>query len=510
MIRVILVFKAPCFFLRCCNPGTRVGENTGISLQERDWCQTVTMTKTETKQDPKYFPVANPTVPFWHSEEDPFRNLRSTPSLPVETDILIIGGGYTGAAVGYWTYKTAGNNPPNILLVESRYLASGATGRNGGHLKPDYYREYLKFEKEFGIEDAASIGNFEHEHLGALKSAIEELNIDCDFVLTRACNVHLTKNAIAGCFKAMDALRKNPYSKVLKDIQVQTGKNAEITSVCEDSPVSLTFTAGHLWPYKLVKGFLQYCVNKGMNVQTYTTVTGIEKQDDGSYIVKTNRGTVKTKKVVLATNAYTATLAPEFENKIVPVKGTCSHIKVTDKHEFAPYLSNTYGICRDFSNHEYLINRPDGSIIVGGAKPYYLKDKDSWYKNVDDSTLFDGDVEGWYKTFMQKNFYTWKNHETEVDYLWTGILGYSADALPWVGESPESQNKYIIGGFNGHGMPRIFLSAKAIAEMMLNNIPVEMTEIPKPFMLTPERLHKTKNNILKDTGYLALKREQKL
>ncbi|KAG0688062.1 hypothetical protein C6P40_001460 [Pichia californica] len=460
---------------------------------------------------PQYFPVANPTVSFWHSEkDDEFKNIRTTPELPSETDILIIGGGYAGAAVGYWTYHEAGENPPKITLVESRFLASGATGRNGGHLKPDYYREYLKFEKDLGLKEAASIGNFEHDHLSALKQAIEELNIDCDFVLTRACNVHLTKKSVASCLKAMDALRKNPYSKVLDDIQVQIGKNAEITSICEDSPVSLTFTAGQLWPYKMVKGFLKYCIEKGMNVQTYTTVTKVEKQKDDTYIVTTNRGIIKTKKVVMATNAYTATLVPEFEDKIVPVKGTCSHIKVTDKHEHSPYLSNTYGICRDFSNHEYLINRPDGTIIVGGAKPYYLADKDSWYKNVDDSTLFKGDVKGWYSKFMQKNFYTWKNFETEVDYLWTGILGYSVDALPWIGEMPGSPNKYIVSGFHGHGMPRIFLSAKAIAEMMLNDIPVEMTGIPKPFMLNAERLAKAKNNILEETGYTKLSREQKL
>ena len=471
---------------------------------------------------PQYFPVDDPTVPYWHSEEDEFRNIRSTPDLPQETDILIIGGGYAGAATAYWTYKLSeeeegegkeGKTPPKILLVESRYIASGATGRNGGHLKPDYYREYLKFEKDLGMEQAASIGNFEYDHIAALKKAFEDEKIDCDLVLTRACNVHLTENAVNGCLKAMDALKKNPYSKVLNDIQVQTGKNAQITSICENSSVSLTFTAGHLWPYKMVKGFLKFGIKRGLNIQTYTTVIDIKKlNEDNGFIVKTNRGDIKCKKVVLATNAYTATLAPEFEDKIVPVKGTCSHIKVTNKHKFAPYLSNTYGICRDFSNHEYLINRPDGGVIVGGAKPFYLKDKDEWYKNADDSKVFPkhNEIKDFYKSFMQKNFYTWKDYETEVDYLWTGILGYSVDALPWIGEIPNCKNKYLLGGFHGHGMPRIFLSAKAIAEMMLKNIPVTETNIPKPFMLTSDRLDKAKNTILRDTGYLALTREQKL
>lgn len=459
---------------------------------------------------PQYFPVENPTVPFWHSEEDDFRNIRTTKDLPLETDVLIIGAGYAGASVGHWLYEQSESNNLKILLVESRFISSGATGRNGGHLKPDYYREYLSFEKRYGKEDAAAIGNFEYNHISALKKVIEENKIDCDFVLTRACNVHLTESAVKGCLKGIEALKKNPFTKVLDDIQLIEGKNAEVTSVCDKSSVSVTFSAGQLWPYKLVKGLLQKCITKGMNVQTYTTVRKIEKQEDGSYIVKTTRGDVKAKKVVLATNAYSATLAPEFSDKIVPVKGTCSHIKVTEKHDYAPYLTNTYGINRDFTNHEYLINRPDGSIIVGGAKPLFLKDKDSWYDNIDDSTLFKGDVKSFYQTFMQNNFYTWENFETEVDYLWTGILGYSVDSVPWVGEVPNSPNKYILGGFHGHGMPRVFLCAKAISEMILKNIAVQDTDIPKPFMLTEQRLKTTKNNILRDTGYTALVRESNL
>ncbi|GME75044.1 unnamed protein product [Ambrosiozyma monospora] len=395
-------------------------------------------------------------------------------------------------------------------MVEARYVCSGATGRNGGHLKPDYYREYLKFEKLYGSKDAASIGNFEKKHLSEVKKVVEDLNIDCDFVLTRACNVHLTEGAVAGCKKAYAALKQNPYSEALDDIQVQEGANAEVTSICDISPISFTFTAGQLWPYKFIKGLLKFCLDQGLNLQTYTPVSNIKKLDDGSYLVETSRGSVHAKKVVLATNAYTAGIVPEFEDKIVPVKGTCSHIKVTDNHDYAPYLSNTYGICRNFSEHEYLINRPDGGVIVGGAKPFYLKDKDAWYKNVDDSTLFKGDVKGFYSDFMQKHFYTWKPFKTEVDYLWTGILGYSVDALPFVGEVPGSKNQFILAGFHGHGMPRVFLSAKAISEMILQGAPVQETEIPKPFMLTKERFDTVVNNVLEEAGYYQYHSKPKL
>ncbi|KAG7843768.1 hypothetical protein KL941_004750 [Ogataea angusta] len=449
----------------------------------------------------KPFPVSDPTDSFWHSESDSFIYTRTTSDLPTETDVLIVGAGYAGAASAYWLYKQSQTCSLDVLMLEARTVCSGATGRNGGHLKPDYYREYLKFERLYGQKGAAEIGNFEHEHISAIKNVVEDLNIDCDLVLTRACNVHLTDGAVDGCIKAIDALKKNPYSTILDDIQVLEENNARVVSQFPTSSLAVTFTAGHLWPYKFVKGLLQFCLEKGLNLQTNTCVENIETLEDGFHLIRTARGSVKARKIILATNAYTSAIAPEFDDRIVPVKGTCSHIKFAADNEYTPYLNYTYGICRDFSEHEYLINRPDGSTNNDGAKPFYLKDKDSWYKNVDDASLFKADIKGWYNTFMQNNFSSWKGTKTEVDYLWTGILGYSVDALPWVGEVPNQRNKFVLAGFHGHGMPRVFLSAKAISEMILRGVAVGSTDLPQPFMLTEDRLKRARNNILEETGY---------
>lgn len=51
-------------------------------------------------------PITNPTKSFWIEEANsPLRNYRSTEDLPTETDIVIIGSGYTGATTAYWVNK---------------------------------------------------------------------------------------------------------------------------------------------------------------------------------------------------------------------------------------------------------------------------------------------------------------------------------------------------------------------------------------------------------------------
>jgi ribulose 1,5-bisphosphate synthetase/thiazole synthase len=51
-------------------------------------------------------PVGNPTKSYWiEAAESELRNFRSSVELPTETDVVIIGSGYTGASTAYWIHK---------------------------------------------------------------------------------------------------------------------------------------------------------------------------------------------------------------------------------------------------------------------------------------------------------------------------------------------------------------------------------------------------------------------
>lgn len=51
-------------------------------------------------------PITNPSKSYWiEGADSPLRNFRSTPELPKETDVVIVGSGYTGATTAYWVHK---------------------------------------------------------------------------------------------------------------------------------------------------------------------------------------------------------------------------------------------------------------------------------------------------------------------------------------------------------------------------------------------------------------------
>ena len=53
-------------------------------------------------------PNPNPTKSYWiEAAESPLRDFRSTVDLPKETDVVIVGSGYTGAATAYWLQRVS-------------------------------------------------------------------------------------------------------------------------------------------------------------------------------------------------------------------------------------------------------------------------------------------------------------------------------------------------------------------------------------------------------------------
>lgn len=136
------------------------------------------------------FPVPNPVTSFWNVDSRDLDDHRTTITLPSEADIVIVGSGFAGIATAYHILK---DNPylPSIVLLEARKLCSGATGRNGGHVKPDTYFNVTKYSKMYGTEAAAELAAFEMANVYAVKKLIENEELDCDFHLTRAVDVFL-------------------------------------------------------------------------------------------------------------------------------------------------------------------------------------------------------------------------------------------------------------------------------------------------------------------------------
>ena len=155
------------------------------------------------------FPCGNFTLPFWRSEPHKLDEFRSIEALFSVRDVVIIGGGYSGASAAYHLLKNdiPSSAPPlKVVLLEARQSCSGATGRkicktttcsvsrfmslsltdfipSGSHLRLEINMAIPKLIERYSTIAAMEITDFEVSQLATIKDLAEEENIDGDFCI---------------------------------------------------------------------------------------------------------------------------------------------------------------------------------------------------------------------------------------------------------------------------------------------------------------------------------------
>ena len=117
-------------------------------------------------------PVPDPTVSFWQEPVLSFADQQS-PTLPESADVVILGSGITAISTAQHLLRLDASL--KIVILEARRVLSGATGRNGGHIKAVPVADYMQLKKQLGRESAMKITRFRLAHLDAFVKEAELL-----------------------------------------------------------------------------------------------------------------------------------------------------------------------------------------------------------------------------------------------------------------------------------------------------------------------------------------------
>jgi glycine/D-amino acid oxidase-like deaminating enzyme len=414
-------------------------------------------------------PVPNPVESYWLSERHELAKVRTTPNLPLEADIVIMGSGMAGIATAYHILKD-NPHPPNLVILEAREICQGATGRNGGHSKVKIASLASAISREGPGRLSAAETDVLHANvqttLVALKKIVEEEELDCEFELRRSYDVFFDVDE-AEKLKAFYNKSREEGRKWTDYVSYIDSRYVEHITAMKGAKAAFCVPAASLWPYKFVTQLLARLLKRypeTLNVQTTTPVTSITRSEAGKNLIHTERGIIEASKLVFATNAYTAGLLPDFAETIVPYKGMASHI--VPKRPIHPHLANTYNIHFSPENVDYFNPRPDGSIVVGGGNFLYREKKELWYGNWDDSVMFPSEAHRYWDEYMQRNFQGWEHSKAYVERSWVGIQAATTDQWPHVGMVPGCNDRWMLAGFNGGGMAIIPISSIVVAEMV--------------------------------------------
>jgi len=373
----------------------------------------------------------------------------------LETEVAIIGGGYTGLSCAHQLASAHGIKP---VVLEANRAGWGCSGRNGGFARMALGR--LSAEQmiaAWGKAAATNAFDIMRASLDHVRSLIADGRIDCDASETGHLKIAHRPSRAAELKREADVLRRE-FDYPAEFIEADELRATHIGGTQSHGAVRIP-DALAVHPLKLASGVLRMARAAGALVHTASPVTAWEKRG-AEHVLTTPHGTVRAKKVVIATNGYTPQhLHPAVRATLLPV---LSHIIVTrpltpEEIRAAHFL--TRHVLTDSRKLLYYWRRlPDDRILFGGRGLI----TDSPERNAQQREFLLSEL---------KNKYPGLERVT-VDYDWHGWVCLTCDFLPRVHHAQDDMSVHYALGYQGSGVSLSLFAGKLLAQGIAGH-PVE-------------------------------------
>lgn len=363
---------------------------------------------------------------------------------PARCDVAIIGGGYCGL----WTALRLKAAAPalQVMVLEADICGGGASGRNGGQVH-SWFAEIDLLERVVGKAEALRLCQ-------ATADAIEELaglqasgQIDMELRLDGWLWTASSK-AQEGAWKGATEGGKTPLRPLdAAEILQRTGTRSSYQGVIEDR-------AGTVHPAKLALGLRALALSKGVVLHEGTPVQRIESGKPCRLV--TPGGVVQAGKVVIATNAWSASLA-EIHPYLYVVD---SQIIATDPMpELLPWASGA-SICDAQAHVLYWQQTRQGRVIFGrgsGGIAYGDRLGQGFNRGTKGPAANLAELARVYPELAK----------ARAAYHWSGPIDCVAEHLPVFGHLSGEPDIVFGLGFNGTGIAQIPVAGHILASLVL-------------------------------------------
>jgi glycine/D-amino acid oxidase-like deaminating enzyme len=365
------------------------------------------------------------TVPLWLDAADApaFGPL----SGDERVDVAVVGGGVTGLACAR-ALALAGTS---VRVLEGRTAGSGASGRNGGFALRGTALPYdqkplpdvMRFTEE-ALARVRELAGDAFRPVGSLRVANSEAELE---------ELHAEGSAIAADGFAVELRGRDELPAAVRG-----------------------FGLGGLWhppdgaldQGRWVRRLAVLAADAGAAIAEGTRVTAL----DGTS-VHTDHGTVDADRVLVATDGYGDGLLPELESAVTSVRGQVVATEPVEGEVLPCPLYSRYG-------YDYVQQRADGRLVAGGRRDTNLDGETTSVERTTDEIqrqleVLLGELTG--------------GKPPPITHRWAGLMGFTEDSLPLVGELPGRPGVWIAAGYSGHGNVLGFGCGAAVARAFLGH-----------------------------------------
>ena len=412
---------------------------------------------------------------YWEDNSNQNFNLEKLTN-DIKCEIVVIGGGYTGLLCAINLIE---NYNLDVILLEAGKIGWGASSRNGGFCSfPPMKASFKKLQKIYGKEETKIFFKNSVEGSNYTKDIISNYNIDCDVTGESNFIVAHHPNKFKKIREQADVY-KNEFN-----IETQIYTKEEFSSIGHGGTEqfgALSYKPGFaINPLKFVNGITKYALSKKLKIFEHSLIDKIDK-NNGSYILRAKEGSVKAKKVVIATNGfYQEGLIPQMNSRILPVISNIIVTRKLTKKEIDLHNFKTFSPITNTKNLLYYYRKlPDNRILFGTRGDFIGSDQ----SNLDRSKIME--------KFFKNIFPDWSN--ISIDYNWRGLIAMSQKLTPSIGKL-ENEEIYYGFGYHGVGVSSAPWTGKQLSKLVFSsnskdlNISKIYKGLPKKFIFPKLRI----------------------
>lgn len=375
-------------------------------------------------------------APSWYAHSANDKTVRPSLEGALEADVCVIGAGFTGVSAALQLAE----NGYKVIVLEGERVGFGASGRNGGQIVNGYSRDLETIARRYGPDKAARLGAMSLEGGQIIRERVAKYDIKCDLV-------------DGGFFAAFTdkQVREMAHVKAHWEKHGHTGlemvSKAEVGKyVKSDRYVGgmIDKLGGHIHPLNLVLGEAAAVESLGGRIFENSRVTGVDF--GANPVVRTAKGRVTAKYVLVCGNAYLGSMLPKITDKMMPVSSQVMATEPLDPKLIEELLPANY--CVEDANYvlDYYRRTADNRLLYGGGIGYGGQDP--------------ANLTGVIRPNMLKTFPQLSN--TKIEFAWSGNFALTLTRIPHMGKLAD--NVYFSHGDSGHGVTTTHLLGKILGE----------------------------------------------
>lgn len=367
----------------------------------------------------------------------------------IDCDVVIIGGGVTGALCSYYFTEKG----INTVLVDRNIIGYGSTRGCTAILQYEIDVDLSGLKGLIGYENAVNCFNETANSLKEISNIINNIDDDCAFEI-KDCLYYTYKENEVNFIKNEYTLRKESGFDV---DYIDENISKDKFSFDIKGGIYSKGLAGEIDPYRFTHSLIRKSVENGLKVYENTEVINIDNSNNDILLTTKNGFNIHAKKVVIATGYE----GRKFFNKKTAILTRSFNIVTKPLEDFEGWYNKC--ILRDTDDpYIYIRGTDDNRIIIGGEDEKIGGENSKMY----DLEQCDPVSIDKYNVLYNKLTKLFPNiRDIEIEYKFSGFFGETKDGLPYMGEHKDYKNHYFCLSYGSNGVLYGIMGAKLLSDL---------------------------------------------